>query len=394
VSGDLDLTSEHQFTDVGGFASAYGLLKLADNRYLVGGTANTAVAGPDDALNKCYNGSNTASADYPLCPGFNTQATLWLVDPASGAVSTTVQASHYDQDNSGLLQTAAVQDLTLVGGSLWAVGYSSRQGADTGSAAGRNLAVVWPLDVSGDVVTVGTQQRIPLASGVPGEGDAVLRHSWAVAINQNGWVIGNQQYDKVKGRNRPVEMFTYRLGGSSKVPFADQPAVGSNSEAAALNSQNQVVGWRDEREENQPVYQGSPRLQEAFLYNIDSGNSWRLNDLICGRDDAGASSCAIGGKYYYLAYANAINDDGSIAATAFRYDSQDDWAKRNNPTTVTVLLNKNAEFVAGDVPAERVVSNPLPRNDYGASDGGGAFGASWLVLLGLMGFGRVFRRVK
>ncbi len=395
ASGDIELTSGEDPDSVGGFASAYSLLKLDDDRYLVGGTANTSVSPPDSALELCYEGD---ADEHYLCPGFNTQAALWLVDPSDSATTSyeSVQASAYDEDDADMLQTAAVQGLAEVDGSYWAVGYSSHIYDGSSSTGERNLAVFWPISLSDEGVSLGDLQQIPLDAGVPAEGDGVLRHSWALAINDNGWVIGNQQYGTAKGRNLPIEMFVYQIGssGNAAVPFADAPSTGSNSEAAALNNVNQVVGWRDERSETQPVYQGSPRLQEAFLYNIDSGNSWRLNDLICGRDEAGSASCAIDGKYYYIAYANAINDDGSIAATAYRYDSYDDWANRNNPTTVSILLNKNSAFEDGDVPDSLVVTNALPANDYGASSGGGALGAPWVLLLGGVGLFRVLRRKK
>ena len=133
------------------------------------------------------------------------------------------------------------------------------------------------------------------------------------------------------------------------------------------------------------------KLYEAFLYNINSGNSWYLNDLICGTDSDGANACEQNGKYYYLAYANAIADDGTIAATAYRYDSETDWENQNDPTTVTVKLTPNESFdTDGDVPDSAVVTNQLPSTDLGEDDGGGSLGLG--LLGGLLGLGLIRRR--
>ena len=388
----LSLPSAYEFDGVGGFSSAYSLLPLANDRYLIGGTANTNVVGPNSALGSCYDGDTGQSEDYPLCPGFNTQASFWLVDGDNGDYSAT-QASSYYRANSSILQTASVMGMAKVGEGYYAVGYSSTDEVGSSSTSGRNVAVVWPLTIAEDTVTVGSLTKIPLSENAPGEGDEVLRHTWAVAINENGWVIGNQKYSSVKGRNQPIEMFVYNVtkGETADIPFDNSPIRGANSEAGGLNNNGLVVGWRDERNETAPVYDGTPRMQEAFLYNINSGNSWYLNDLICGTDSDDAKACEQNGKFYYVAYANAVADDGTIAATAYRYDSEADWASQNNPTTVTVRLMPNQSFDNdGDVPDSAVITNPLPSTDLGEDDGGGSLGLG--LLGGLLGVGLIRRR--
>jgi hypothetical protein len=157
-----------------------------------------------------------------------------------------------------------------------------------------------------------------------------------VAVNDNGYVIGNQRYRINKGQNRPVEMFLFNLnkpGTAASLPSRTSRSRGS--EAAAINEHNMVVGWRDSRHQTQPVVNGTNRMQEAFLLNAAApANSWYLNDLICGKDDAGNKQCAQNGKYYHIAYASGISSDGTIAATAYRYDSESDLNKRANATVV------------------------------------------------------------
>ncbi|MGL4204513.1 MAG: DUF3466 family protein [Aeromonadaceae bacterium] len=377
-----ELAPAYSLSGMGGFTSAYDLLPVGD-MYLVAGTANTSITAPDDSFGKCYQGDTYISGEYNRCPGFNTQAAFWLVNGSDQRVTPVLSPSYY-RPNDSVMQTASAMGLTaLENGQLLAVGYSSTDAVGDAAASGRNVAVTWNVSVSDGVASVGTPNLIPLPKSAPGEGDKVLRNTWAVAANSQGYVIGNQKYSSAKSRNLPIEMFVYNVNtGVTTVPYADSPRGGANSEAAAINSKGQVVGWQDERSENQPVYQGSPRQQEAFLYNIGTAQGWRLNDLICS-NDSGSKNCQQKGAYYYIANAVAINDDGSVAATAYRYATLDDWRLRSNPTVVSVLLSPTTAFDSnGNVPAAMVVENALPTNDYGKSNGGGSI--SWWLLT-LMG---------
>ena len=384
------LAPKYSLGGMGGFSSAYDLLPVGD-LYLVAGTANTSVVAPDDSFARCYQGDTYSNGEFIRCPGFNTQAAFWLVNGSESSVVPELSPGYY-RANNDVLQTSSALGLTaLDNGQLLAVGYSSTDAVGNGPQSGRSVAVTWSLNVSAGAVSVGAPNRIPLPLIAPGEGDEVLRNTWAVAANSQGYVIGNQKFSSAKSRNLPVEMFVYNVNtGATTVPYSDIPRGGANSEAAAINSKGQVVGWQDERNESQPVYQGSPRQQEAFLYNVATAQGWRLNDLICSTA-SGEKSCQQNGSYYFIANAVAINDDGSVAATAYRYASLDDWKIRANPTVVTVRLSPNAAFDSnGNVPASMVVENALPTNDYGKSNGGGAI--SWLFLTLLAPFAWLRRR--
>lgn len=393
-----ELAAPSSFSGVGSYSSANTLLDLGDGTYLVGGTANTDVAAPGSSLSYCYNGDTYKNGEYRYCPGFNTQAALWVVTPSATSETASLATSYYDADKN-VIQTAAVTGLTkLSDGSYLAVGYSSTGKPGNSALSGRNVAVTWPVTVSNGTATFGTLAKVPLAKGEPAEGKKVLRNTWAVGTNGT-YVIGNQKYNSSKSRNLPVEMFVYTVGSSddAALPFADKPFNGSNSEAAAINANSQVVGWRDERSESHSVTNGSPRLQEAFLYNAATGNGWRLNDLICSGSTASASTCTQNGKFYYLVYASAIADDGTIAATAYRYDSYADWSARSNATVVQVKLTPATSFAStNDVPDGYTVTNALPASNVGQnnSNGGGAM-PLWLLLSGLgMGVIRRFKKMS
>ena len=377
-------------------ASTHGLSvptsikKLDNGQYLVTGTAASdkyrhKVGG--DFYKWCFEtGNDSQYGDFRYCPGVDTQASFWLLN-SSGGFSKLMQAGTYGHQRDEVLQTASALGVAKYNGTLYGVGYSSTGEVGTGNLDGRNLASYWTLDTAAG--TVGTTKIIPLPDGEPGKDDAKLQHSWAVAVNDNGYVIGNQRYRINKGQNRPVEMFLFNLskpGTAASLPLQDKPISGAGSEAAAINEHNMVVGWRDSRHQTQPVYNGTNRMQEAFLLNAASpSNNWYLNDLICGLDDAGAKQCAApNGKYYHIAYASGISSDGTIAATAYRYNSESDLNLRTNATVVAVKLTPAVAGYQGNKPAEYVVSN-APVNNQTGQDGGEGGGGSlfWLTLLAL-----------
>ncbi len=361
--------------------------KLDNGQYLVTGTAATGknIAVNSETYNWCFAGNDGQYGDYRYCPGLNTQASFWLVN-STGTFNKLLQANEYARGRNEVVQTASALGVGKFNGTLYGVGYSSTGEIGTNYLDGRNLAAYWTLDLDGS--KVGTTQIIPLPDGEPGKDDAKLQHSWAVAVNDNGYVIGNQRWNKSKGQNRPVEMFLFNLNTpttSAVVPLQDKPLSGSGSEAAAINDHNMVVGWRDSRHQTQPVVNGTNRMQEAFLLNAAApANSWYLNDLICGKDDAGNKQCAQNGKYYHIAYASGISSDGTIAATAYRYDSESDLNKRANATVVAVKLTPAVADYQGNAPASYVVSN-APVNNQTGQDGGEGGGGSlfWLTLLAL-----------
>ncbi len=268
--------------------------------------------------------------------------------------------------------------VAYVDGKYVAVGYSATEGYNSKP---KNVATFWKLD-NGSLDAVPVTQRIFSSnSDNPGtDSDYNYDHSWAVDINEDGYIVGNRVYRKLVSRNYPTQMFVAKYdAGSQAITSTSIPVStdGVNSEAAALNNSNQVVGWTDERSvTTQPVYGSVPRLQEAFLYNIKTGSRYAINDLIC----SSTTSCAQGGKYYYIEYANDILDDGTVLASARRFDNYDDWSTLSNGTNVVVKLAVSAStaFDAnGDVPSAYVIDNQLPVFDYGASDsssGGGSFG--------------------
>ncbi|MCU9923898.1 DUF3466 family protein [Aeromonas caviae] len=384
-ASQITLEGTYKVNGVNVLSSANGIKRI-DGHILVTGTAATGKnkgVGTDD-YNRCYR-SDAGENDFIYCPGLDTQASFWMLNDAGNVVGL-MQASDYGRGDNSVVQTAAALDVAKYSNTVYGVGYSSTGEVGDNFLSGRNLASYWNLDLNAK--TISSTRIIPLPDGEPGKDDAKLQHSWAVAVNDNGYVIGNQRYRINKGQNRPVEMFLFNLskpGTAASLPLQDKPISGAGSEAAAINEHNMVVGWRDSRHQTQPVVNGTNRMQEAFLLNAAApANSWYLNDLICGKDDAGNKQCAQNGKYYHIAYASGISSDGTIAATAYRYDSESDLNKRANATVVAVKLTPAVANYDGNTPDKYVVKN-APVNNQTGQDGGEGGGGSlfWLTLLAL-----------
>ncbi|WP_024870714.1 DUF3466 family protein [Tolumonas lignilytica] len=369
----VDVTSGTDYA----FASAYDITPVGSN-YLVLGTAG---AKKDSAFSYCYSNSSLSS-NSAYCPGYETQAGFWLLNSSGVVTSTQLAASYNTSYSTSYPYTASAMKVADVNGQYVAVGYSATEGY---SAKPKNLATFWNLGTGSLSATPATSLIFSNSGDNPGTNDKdnPIDHSWAVDINTNGYIVGNRVYRKLVSRNYPTQMFIakYASGAitSTSIPVSTD---GVDSEAAALNNNDQVVGWTDERSETtQPVYGSVPRLQEAFLYNITSGNRYAINDLICGLNSASAKTCVQNGKYYYIEYANDILDDGTILASARRFDNYSDWSNLTNGTNVVVKLSKNYAFSSGDVPSSYVVTNQLPVFDYGASSGGGSFGIWGLLMM-------------
>lgn len=376
------------------FASAYDIVPVGFSGYLVVGTAGSQKS---QAYTYCY--SNSSIASYSAyCPGYQTQAAFWSLTSGGSAATPKLATSYDTSESTDYPYTASAMGLAEVSGVYIAVGYSATEGHNSRP---KNLATFWNLG-DGSLSAAPTTARIFTSnSDNPGtDSDDNIDNSWAVGINNNGYIIGNRVYRQLVSRNYPTQMFIAKFtSGSVSTPTIPVATSGVNSEAAGLNNNDLVVGWTDERSvTTQPVYGSVPRLQEAFLYNINTGRRYAINDLICGLNSAGSASCIQNGKYYYIEHANGITDDDTIVASARRFDSYSDWSTLSNGTSVVVKLAVSASTAFNsnnNVPSDYVVTNQLPVFDYGASSGGGSFGIfGLLAMAGAALLGQYRRFVK
>lgn len=409
----------------GDYAQAFSYYKLDDGRVLVGGMSYNGHFN-EDIYNYCYGGSFEADEnDYLYCPGFRTQATIWIVDPKNmqdGQVVKGVQpAEFFDADaDSSRLTYANVRGFTKVGDKIFAVGHSLTDefGGTIFSGA---MSVYWPLTFDAtDTLKVKFDNNGIGFAGVerPGKGDDENLYIDAKAVNAKGYVALNRKMYKSVNSNYPKEFMIslIKQDGSSTsaiYPFHDKPIKGANSEAADLNDNGLVVGWRDARYENSPVNYGIARNQTGFIYNINDNTSYYLNDLIC-KTVEGEKDCSVNGRYYAIAWPVAINNDNVILATAFEYPSYSAWENMTDAKVVNVLLKPNSatfKTITPEVkPGEQaqdyitiddslVVSNIqyLSFNSPSHKEGRGALDIFGLMLLAFGGFifkRRIFKRKK
>ena len=394
------------YKEVGGYATALTFLRLDDGRILAGGYSSFGKY--DDNRRKnllyCYAGNWSSHADYRSCPGFRTQATLWLIDPANmsdGEIIIGQQAKGYIDiaTSENAVTTAAVVDLAKVGDRLVAAGYSATDDFGKGWSTA-NTSCIWNITLDGDVISMGDRcWEIP-GLNRPGNNDNENNYTWVQAVTDKGTILSNRKMYKSKNSNRAMNFGISGYDADNNLtsvtfPADDYPFRGANSEGADINNHSVVVGWADNPADKKPVNYGVDRAQTGFIYTV-ADNSFRyLNDYICGRNDKSEAECSQNGAYYYIEWPVAINDAGIILATAFRYETREDWEKYRNAVPVTVMLKPDAGVFVIDeekgtavLNHEREVAYPDELKSYSSnsSRSRGEIGVFWLMVLALGGF--------
>ncbi len=393
-------------SSLGSYATALTFYKMDDGRILIGGYSNknNAVV---NFFENCYNGNHHKNGDYQTCPGHKMQATVWIVDPENNADEDVIVGIHVPQyidfsDNPGVLVSAAINGFTKVGNNLYAIGYSVTD--DWGGVVNPgNTAVYWRIEVDGDKVDFKSIVEYPNVDR-PGNNDNWNDYTLAVDANQNGYVLINRKLAKSSNRNYAKNMAFTRFNESGRIddavyPLYDTPFRGADSEGAAINDNNFIVGWAGRRDDHRAVVGGSYRDVEALFYNINNRSYNYINDLICHKNENGDKDCrAQDGKYYYISWAVDINNDNLIFATAFRYNSEKDWSNSVNAEVVPVILRPTDDaFVKDDkgntvINQKKVVSYERPQNKNYSRDRGGCL--DFISVLLLVSGAAVLRRRK
>lgn len=227
------------------------------------------------------------------------------------------------------------------------------------------------------------------ANGVddPGDGDENYLLTTFNASNSS-YATGFVRYYKDKEVNKPIESFIYDFrNGSVKKTIADTPFRGASIIVNSINSAGIACGQHDLSTETSPVNGGSQRTKAGFVYSVDSDSMYDLNDYICS-----SSGCEQGGRYYFISDAVDINDNGTILATAYRYDSKDDWVNHRNSTVVPVFLQNGSFNTDKSISSDYKVDYASSRVDSGEKDqngadssgggGGGSMTPAFLAVLG------------
>ncbi|MEC6881410.1 DUF3466 family protein [Photobacterium piscicola] len=320
---------------------------------------------------------------------FANEAAFWLVGndgiTKSGVIGSNLAAVDPDDDHLSFQASAQAVALKADGNPI-VVGYSTN---DVNNKLYAIQAAYFTAPV-GDLSSW-TRTLIPgLAIREDDSGD--FSYTMANGVNNKSVIVGD-----AKGNGeKPQRAFVYKAG-QSKAQFFDDlaPAIffkDSNSNAAAVNDNDQVVGWVDIE-----ASKGKEARHRAFTYMTNNSviknangevvlapnKAWMLDDLT-NDPNAGAGSVA---NSYRILDATGVNNAGVIAATA--YYCQGGYANLSNlahcngtEQRVIVKLVPNANATANDIqPRVKDEDEPLKRS-------GGSLGILALTALGFIGFRR------
>ena len=354
-----------EFMGSGGFSSAYKIQKLTDNRVIVMGAASRSYARNNvDYFNECYNSDEYDDRydvnDLVRCPGFDTQAWAWdvsdIVDGGSVPsdrkieLATTWLNNNTTNNGKSLTYSANAFDMNKSG---LAVGTSTFEYRNDSEGARQRAIVMTPTSPgiypSPVVITAATNDIE--------DQDDLIYNTWALTISEAGIVTGNREFDVAKGRNKATEFFVYNNAtGSIQIPLLDKKVTttkqriensgsyfiaksGANSRVYDANESGLMVGEVDDFDQVDPVYQGSPRSQTAFLYDNTKNQAWLINDLICSQNSDGVVSS----ERIRIRTARVINDAGVVLADGFTYGTNDEYKYKTNgiPTTFKLTPNSN-----------------------------------------------------
>ncbi|SKA42665.1 DUF3466 family protein [Photobacterium toruni] len=347
-----------------------------------------------DTMKQCaINPSNNLYANWECqFSTFANEAAFWIVD--ANGTKTSVAASAItsgsgnnrdglaviDKDNDSLSFQASAQAVALKSdGTPIVVGYSTADVRDDFYAM--QATYFTPKDSS---LASWTATPIPGLNIKPDD-DRDFTYTIANGVNSGSVIVGDAKGNGTK----PQRAFIYQVGqGNAK--FFDTLDTSlffkdSNSNAAAINDNGQVVGWVDIQASN-----GTETRHRAFTYingtaqgPLKTGGAWMLDDLT-NDPNAGVGSVA---NSYRIMNATGINNAGVISATAFYcaggYENLSKLAHCNGTEQqVVVKLVPNADATANDIhPRAKDEESPLKRS-------GGSLGILALTALGFIGFRR------
>lgn len=389
--------------DHGRFSSAYKIKEINGKVLVIGAASVSYPRNTDEYFQDCYFSAEDSDR-YNLnelvnCPGFDTQAWVWDVTDfvQNGEVTATLEGSALatewlegNEENYGNLTfTAATFDINEAG---IAVGTSTFEYYNNTEGA-RQRAIIMKPDSEGNY---GEPIEITKVYQGISDQDEALYNTWAKAISSPvssdspTLIIGNREYAYSKGRNIPTEFFVYDMDSDSiTFPLLDKKVqntaqrlagssaakTGANSYIYAMNENGLMVGKADDYDQTDPVYQGTPRSQTAFLYDNNLDNSWILSDLLCTAGTDGVITV----PRIRLRSARVIGEDGTILAEGFKYDNDNDYKLKVNAKQIAFKLTRNLAVTSPENSPNCWESELLKQDDekYERQGGGGL----WFLIL-------------
>ena len=426
----------------GGLSSAYKIKSVTidgTTKMFVVGAGSISLPEDDDSsdvqdyYNYCYGFDDYDEDDESTlnnlvyCSGFDTQAWAWdvtdLTDTTQNITGFELASEwlddNEDNDSSDITYSASAFDINASG---IAVGVSTFEKSSSATGGRQRAIIMTPYsdddgddsyDSSDGNVTYDDDDNVYYGAPIElteavddvddDDGDTIY-NTWAVAITDGDsddvMVIGNREYSATKSVNKPTEFFVYNLDDETidfplknkKVLTTEQKndgdsssKTGANSRAYDINESGFVVGKVDDYDQTQPVTGGMPRTQSAFLYDngtdsSDNDESWFINDLICTEDDDGVVTSPL----YKIRSARVINDDGTVLAEGWKYDTDDDYQNETNATEVMLKLTRNTDVTSPDDSPNCWDSDLLSADDDSYERSGAASFWLWIIAFPLL----------
>ncbi|MGL5109311.1 MAG: DUF3466 family protein [Vibrio ordalii] len=361
-----------------------------DDKSYVGSVANCVNYAEPQTYQECQNFA------------FATQAYIWDVTDTSNIKSyrVTKWGKDVEANRSGYSAQASVRGAAIASP-------TSGRYANNPVMAGFNTyrdenvfrmqaTVFYPNDAYTQPANDVWESKIIFGTELKVDGNVIYSNSLATDINNNLIVIGETKRLGTKPESGAAANRIFVSDANSGTPVANYLSggiffTGAGGNANAINNFNEIVGQIDAEKGREDG--GKQRRHRGFIYPFNGTGSdaarmalfqnqgWWLDDLTNG----GAYSQH--NNQFRIFEASDINDDGVIAASAFKctggYDdfSHNSYCTSGSESVVAIKLIPIAGAAASDIEVRSTELPPVERK-------GGSMGWITLTLLALFGFRR------
>ncbi|CAH0533477.1 hypothetical protein VST7929_01347 [Vibrio stylophorae] len=398
----IDLNSKDVIAEMGQ-TTAEDAIKIGSSVYIVGSASTRFLGqgyGEKSGSGSCIDDVNRLTKPECQYLSFATQAWVWKIDDgANGPLASqwVDGGAAITHQTAAQAQARAIASVKKVGSStetLTAVGFSSAYDDVSSSIADAQDQLLKAV-VFESVDPKSPSEPIELNISYGSGNDR--RYNWAMAndINSSGQIIGSAKLRQSQDSVYPQRSFYVDASNSpydsAEVKFLNDIDSNvffrsSNSQANAINDQGVMVGWVDV--ERKIEIDGTPRRHRAFVMNMGTAVASPLAEskaYVLDNLTAGDNADALNNQYRIFEAAD-INNDGVIAATAFKcdggYASEASNASCNGTETkVAVKLVPINGATAADIVYRAQDGQKVERQ-------GASFGAFGLALLGLFAWRR------
>lgn len=391
---------------------AYDLFDNGTNKFVVGSASvSPYLTGNSDDDNKDYNGDVNYCVNDNVDPqttrqcqnfAFATQAYMWdAASPATG-YRVTGWIGDVTANKKGYSAQASVRGAAIPKSGSYAnkpvmAGFNTSRDSDVFRM---QATVFYPNSKYDPANPVHDMWDSKVISGTELKqgSDLIYSNSMATDINEHLIVVGESKRRGDRPESGAAANRIFIADASTGSPVADYLSGGiffngAGGEANAINNYNEVVGTIDA--ETSREYNGKQRRHRGFIYPYNGTGSeatrmalfknqaWWLDDLTNDGNAKGDNN------QYRIFEASDINDDGVIAATAFKCSGGYDDTSHNSycsggdkkERVVAIKLVPIAGNTADDIVVRNTDLPDVERK-------GGSLGWLTLTLIGLFGFRR------